>query len=226
VQCSARSKQSGERCKKDAVRGREVCHIHGGRSPRGPASATWKDGTYSKYMQTPEKLREGYERALSDPQLTHHRTSIALTDALIEELLESYDAGANPETWKAVKAEYNKMRVANASGDRHKAREHFEALGLLINEGASHAEQSTSILRALEARGKHAERETKRKLSESISFSYEAAYTFYSSMGAAARKHFGHDRERLSAFINEITAISGEHGLEDQDDQRVLPPET
>jgi hypothetical protein len=112
--------------------------------------------------------------------------------------------------------EYNKMRVANASGDRHKAREHFEALGLLIAEGSAHAQQSTSILRALEARRKHADSETKRgsrKLSEAVTFSYEQAYTFYTAMGAAARRHFGHDQERLSAFINEITAISGEAGM-------------
>jgi hypothetical protein len=214
MKCTGHSKRTGEPCKKEAMKGREVCPAHGGKTPVGPAAPNWKNGKYPKYMTTPEKLREGYERALTDPELTHHRTSIALTDALIEELLESYDAGANPETWKAVKAEYNKLRVANASGDRHKAREHFEALGLLINEGSSHAEQSTSILRALEARRRHADSETKMKLSESIAFSYEQAYTFYTAMGAAARKHFGHDdQERLRAFVHEITAISGEAGM-------------
>ena len=213
MKCTAHSKRTGEPCKKDAMQGREVCLAHGGKSPLGPAAANWKNGHHSKYMTTPAKLREGYERALSDPELTHHRTSIALTDSLIEEVLEDYEAGVSPEVWKKVRSEYRKLQVANDANNRHKAREHFEALGLLISEGSAHAQQSTSILRALESRRKHADSETKRKLSESIAFSYESAYTFYTAMGTAARKHFGHDQERLSAFVNEISSISGEAGV-------------
>lgn len=58
--CKAKSKQSKQRCKNFAVRGREVCHIHGGKTPRqnlGPKTeagrqrqkmASWKDGRCSK----------------------------------------------------------------------------------------------------------------------------------------------------------------------------------
>ena len=37
AQCAAKSKQSGERCKKDAVASMSVCHIHGGKSLTGIA---------------------------------------------------------------------------------------------------------------------------------------------------------------------------------------------
>jgi len=33
-QCTATAKSTGERCKKDAVPGAEVCHVHGGNAPQ------------------------------------------------------------------------------------------------------------------------------------------------------------------------------------------------
>jgi len=41
-QCTAKSKRSGERCKKDAVIGMGVCHIHGGKSLVGTDNPAFK----------------------------------------------------------------------------------------------------------------------------------------------------------------------------------------
>ena len=202
------------------------CNKHGGSSPKGAASGTFKDGRHSKYAKMPQHLREKYEAGLDDPELTHHRGQIALVDAALDEFFAEHEYGANPDTWKAVRAEYRKMKVANNAGDAHKAREHFEALGLLVEEGNSHAQGSLTLIRLLEARRKHAESETKRRLSENMTFSYEMAYTYYTALGAAARRWFGHDQERLTGFLNEITAISGESGLDTSrgGDGHALPP--
>jgi hypothetical protein len=190
------------------------CKKHGGATPKGAAHPNFKTGRRSRYMPPPD-LHERYVRALEDPELTHHRDSVALVDSLIEEILEGYEHGTNPEKWKAVQKAFRKCRVAENAGELHKARAHFEELGLLVEEGYRNSQQSLAILRLLEARRRHADSETKRKLSEEITFSYESAYTFYSAMGAAARKHFGHDPERLSAFVNEITAIGGAAGVQE-----------
>jgi hypothetical protein len=40
------------------------------------------------------------------------------------------------------------------------------------------------------------------------------AYPYYTALGAAARRWFGHDQERLTGFLNEITAITTESGLD------------
>ncbi len=42
--CSARSKQSGERCRQIAVSARTVCYWHGGRSPRGENHPAYEHG--------------------------------------------------------------------------------------------------------------------------------------------------------------------------------------
>lgn len=56
LQCTAKSKQTGEQCRRFATPGRTVCYYHGGRSLVGVASATYKHGKYSRYY--PAWLRE------------------------------------------------------------------------------------------------------------------------------------------------------------------------
>lgn len=88
-QCTARSKRSGERCRKHAMRGRTVCLAHGGKTPRGAASPHFKTGRYSRSL--PGHLLAVYEQALRDPRLLSLRDEIALTDAMICELLSQID---------------------------------------------------------------------------------------------------------------------------------------
>jgi hypothetical protein len=46
--CIAWSRQNGQRCKAPAMRGRNVCRMHGGKSLQGFAHPGLKDGWYSK----------------------------------------------------------------------------------------------------------------------------------------------------------------------------------
>ena len=189
------------------------CKVHGGGSPKGAASGTFKTGKHSRYMPPPG-LYQKYRRSLEDPELTHHRDSLALTDALIAEVLESYEEGATAELWKRVGALYARTEAANRAGDWHKARALFDELGDAIGQGSRHAGRRQEIVRLLDARRRHADSETKRKLSEEVMFTYEMAYTFYTALGTTARKHFGHAQQRLTAFLGEITAICGEAGMD------------
>ena len=65
------------------------------------------------------------------------------------------------------------------------------------------------VVNLLEQRRKHAAAETKRLLSEEGNFTYEMAAAYYTALGIAARRHFSHDRKRLTAFIDEVVAIAG-----------------
>lgn len=88
-QCTATSKRSGERCRKHAMRGRNVCMSHGGKTPRGAASPHFKSGRYSRSL--PGHLIATYERALNDPRLLSLRDDIALIDVLIGETISQLD---------------------------------------------------------------------------------------------------------------------------------------
>lgn len=91
-QCTARSKRSGERCKKPAMRGRTVCRSHGGATPRGIASTNFRHGRWSKDL--PAQLASRYEEARHDPELLSLRDEIALVDAQISTVLSGADVEA------------------------------------------------------------------------------------------------------------------------------------
>lgn len=88
-QCEATSKRSGERCRKHAMRGRNVCLAHGGKTPRGAASPHFKTGRHSRSL--PGRLLATYEVALRDPRLLSLRDDIALIDTMLMETLSQLD---------------------------------------------------------------------------------------------------------------------------------------
>lgn len=102
--CTANSKQSGERCRKWAMVGRQVCLAHGGRSPRGVASPHFRSGRYSKAL--PDRLAGRYEEALHDARLIELRDDIALADARIVELLQKLNPDSpkrgDKSTWRQI----------------------------------------------------------------------------------------------------------------------------
>src|SRR5690348_1299375 len=103
VQCSARSKRSGEQCRRDAMHGSHLCYMHGGKTPKGIASPNYKHGKYSKAM--PERLRERFEASQTDEELLSMRDDIALLDARIEDLLKRVDSGESQRLWQELKDE-------------------------------------------------------------------------------------------------------------------------
>lgn len=104
-QCEATSKRSGTRCRKHAMRGRNVCLVHGGKTPRGAASPHFKTGRHSRSL--PGHLLATYEDARRDPRLLSLREDIALTDAMLMETLSQLDhdtpATKERRIWREVR---------------------------------------------------------------------------------------------------------------------------
>lgn len=206
--CKGTSRQSGERCKRRHSPDSEYCIYHGGRVPKGGAHPNYKDGRRSKYALSPEVLRH-HLRLLGDPHLTHNRDSIALVDAMINEVLGSFEEGGTPELWRSLKAAWRRVEKVRTRGDAARLGTALDEVGVLIGRGANQTRRITRVLDLLERRRKHAVAETKRRLAEEGTFSIETAVAFYAALGATARKHFGHDPKALTAFLDEITAIGG-----------------
>jgi hypothetical protein len=82
------------------MRGRTVCLAHGGKTPRGATSPHFKTGRYSRSL--PGHLVAAYEQALQDPTLMSLRDEIALTDAMISELLRQLDDDDSDAKYRRV----------------------------------------------------------------------------------------------------------------------------
>lgn len=80
------------------MRGRIVCLAHGGRTPRGVASPHFKTGHHSRAR--PGDLEAKYEHAVNDPKLLSLREDLALTDAMIAELLRQLDDDDSQEKYR------------------------------------------------------------------------------------------------------------------------------
>lgn len=77
-QCTGMSKRTGQRCKAQALTGKDVCYHHQGRPP--------KHGLYSKYKS--HAVGERITQLLEDPDLLDLKRPVALIEALIEKFLE------------------------------------------------------------------------------------------------------------------------------------------
>jgi hypothetical protein len=60
ARCTAKSKRSGEQCKKPALRGKAVCNFHGGRST-GPKTQAGKDRQRAAVLKTGDYTKEAME---------------------------------------------------------------------------------------------------------------------------------------------------------------------
>ena len=114
-QCTAKSKQSQERCKKDACVGRNVCHIHGGKTRQGVATTNYRHGKYSKFL--PLTLAADYQRARDDPDLHSLTDEIALSDARLCELLRRVEHNDLGAAWTHLDAAYQTFQQRRSTGD-------------------------------------------------------------------------------------------------------------
>lgn len=159
AQCHARSKQSQEQCKKDAVPGFEVCHIHGGKSLTGFAHPNFKTGRYSKDLLTEMAVR--VEEARGNPELLSVSDDIALLEARIAEVLTQLGTGESGATWLALKRRMDEFQTALTRGDMAGMHEHFQAMRTLVREGSGTALAWQELRRLEEVRCKLVQTEMK-----------------------------------------------------------------
>lgn len=115
TQCTAMSKRTGERCKAQAVTGREKCRHHGGKTPAGPASPHWVDGRRSRIL--PKGLMDDYHAARQAGETLALVTELALIDARINDLLVRVDSGESGRLWTRLQTSWRTYDTARQAGD-------------------------------------------------------------------------------------------------------------
>lgn len=214
AQCAAKSKRSGERCKKDAVPGRSVCHMHGGKSLVGAAVHTYKDGRYSKLL--PARLVSNYERAAHDSDLLVLREDIALVDARLADLLCRVDSGESGEAWKRAKAALRLMQDGLAANDRDRATSGMMDLDSIIKEGLEDHHAWVEVGELLDRRERLVRSERRRMVELQQMITAEQALMLIAALTNSVRLHVT-DPDALraiSADIARLTAASTRTGVD------------
>lgn len=202
--CRAKSKRSGVKCKNWAMRGKDLCHIHGGKSLSGSSLPQFKHGRYSKSL--PEKLAARYEEAQKDPELLSLRDDVALIDARLSELLGKANTGESAEAWGRVRKAMVSLQKAEAGGNPERVREARFALEDAVERGGADIEIWAEIGDHLERRRKLTESERKRLVQMEQMIRADQAMSFVAALVSSVKRHV-EEPKTLAAISDDIRSI-------------------
>lgn len=230
-------RRDGRLCTKKVMDGRTKCKMHGGATPRGPASPHWRTGRYTTAL--PGRYRKAFSRAIYSPDLLGMRGQIALLDARVDELLGMLTRSESGALWsrladarlEALSARAEAV-AATKAGDAAKAAQAQARANAalarvfdLIERGGRDREVWSDLVDTLEQQRKMQTSEVRRRESERA---YVAVDTFLGTMGEIVkilREEIPDKRvlqivsQRVSAMLPP-TAGSEPLSRADQDKQR------
>ncbi len=186
TQCTAKSKRTGQRCRGDAMVGKNVCYFHGGKSLSGPANPAYRTGRYSDIL--PVKLASRYESARKDNELLALKDEMALLDARLGELLARVDTGESGNLWGRLRGLYMLLDKARADRDAAAMASLLQDLGALVKQGAQDEETWSQVVPLIEQRRRLAETENKRLSQMSLLLSVNEAMTLLSVVSDIVRR--------------------------------------
>ena len=221
MQCTAKSKRSGERCRAKAVKGHRTCRMHAGRAAVGPAASQWKHGRYSKHM--PTGLLEAFRERVNDPALLELESEIALLQTRLGALLERVyrDNGDIGTLWGQLGARWAQLKQAQLAGDAERASVLFGQVDATITAGAGDSATWREIGETIERIRRVVDTETRRtQLATQLDKEYvsrEVAGAAFFEVGVLLRENWpvGADRAGLARIADGLARFLHEPPIED-----------
>jgi hypothetical protein len=197
AQCKAKSKRSGERCKKDAVIGFDVCHIHGGKTPVGIASPHTTSGRWSKHL--PQGLIAAHDDLKDDPEIMSIRQDIRLLDTLLIANLKKLDSNESGEAWQLILKAIDAAEYAYDDDNLAGMSKAFKGMRDIVQQRIAHYATEEEIRSKLEQRRRMVETEKKLMLQDERAISVEKAMLLISVLLDSVKRNVS-DGATLSAI--------------------------
>lgn len=206
--CGAK-KRNGQLCTSVILFDNGRCKMHGGPSPKGPASPNFVTGRMSRYL--PKGLRERYEAFIADPDIVALTSEIALTDARLSQLVQMVDVGESGARWASLKAAYAELQAARSVKDdvlrAQRLADSVNRIGALIEQGAKEVEVWSEIGATIEQRRKLAESEQRRLVAMQQTLTAEQALMFMTAVLDVIRMNVS-DRDVLQRISVELIRLT------------------
>lgn len=163
--CGARLRKNRQGTCRQPAMANGRCRMHGGKTPVGIASASFRHGRQSRYLQSlPPVMRERYEHARTDPQLVSLIDEIALTDAGVADLLERMrDGDVPPPKWADAEASFRAFEDAQRANDTAGMVQALTQHRAFLRRGATYAEAWEQLSHLLNLRIKLVATESRRQ---------------------------------------------------------------
>lgn len=205
--CGAKCRD-GHLCPNPPTRGKKRCRMHGGSSPEGIGHYAYKTGHTSKLMALlPKRMQSHYEESYNDKRLLEARSSIALIDARLADLLSQVDSSAGAEQWKELKDAWDELEYRSARQETDLMRAQLMIVGRLIKQGGRDMGIWHEIMDLLERRRRLTETEQKRLVAMQQMLTQEEARLMFSFVIEVIRRHVT-DRRALSAISAEFRTLT------------------
>ena len=204
MRCTAKSKRSGQQCKKDAVIGGEKCHIHGGKSLRGVAHPRFKHGQDSKF--TLMRLQDSYERNLKEETILHLMDEIAMTRAMIQEMMNRCDSSIQ---WKDAKKSWQAFERAEQRGDQVAMREARREHATILKEGEKDWKNRLEIFKGFDRVRRLVDSDHKHRIDQRMAVTQEQLANHVAAIVGILTNRIK-DRKLLNAIISDLLALDEE----------------
>ncbi len=179
------------------------CHLHGGKSLKGPASGTYRGKGYSRYFPG-KKLGKIFARSFEDPELMRLRNDLAIVATRLVELIQSLNSGQSGTLRKRLRKKYRELRRSRPNSA--KFTKAINEIGELIECGSSNDSIWKEIGQQIELRRRLLDSETKRSLVADQVMTAEEVYMIGEAIGTVIRKHVK-DRQTLQKISEEVAGL-------------------
>ena len=205
ARCTAMAKQTGERCKRHASKGRNVCAIHGGKSLVGVDSPNFRHGRYSKHL--PDQLSMRYVEALNNADLICLDDEIALLEARLSTQLDLLQrTGVNDAALRRLKVLYRDFQRHTNAGRHQQAIRAITQLGQILEQGPDATTAWHEINELIEQRRRLVDTERKRLLDEDQVITVDRLMVLVAALVDIIRRNVA-SREERAAVSNEIRLL-------------------
>ena len=206
-QCKAKSKRSGKRCRRQAMKGMEVCYMHGGKSAtKGAANPNYKHGRYSRYNLA-GKLQVAYEAALDDPDLASLRHELAALDAMVADMADGLD-GTDRQALAKLRANQAAIRASIQAGDADKLNAAMNGQDELLEAGHKRMQLVFDLADLMEKRSRIAAREHRRMVQLDVMVRFDELLVRIGMLMEAVRNHV-RDNTAIALIATEWQRILG-----------------
>jgi len=141
---------NGKDCGRFALKGRDFCARHGGRTPMGPDNHAFTTGLESanrkRFAGIGKQLLNRLDELRDDPQLLSLKDDVAYVTALIDRRAEAAEEGLSLETLNQLRGLYRECASALEEGKTQDFDKAFEQLGGIIRQGISDAKATDEVL--------------------------------------------------------------------------------
>lgn len=188
AQCTARSKTTGERCKRLAVTGSTVCRVHG-----AGGGAPVKHGRYSKYL--PKQLATRYKQMLRERSLLDGTDHLALLETLIVERLEQFEDG-RAQLWAHAIEALAGVREAMSGGDAKGVLAGLDDLEAVLRNGQGRLEAESSVRELIQESAKVRQVEIRLEYGQQTALSVKEMAAFLAAVLDAVNTEVSSPEER------------------------------